>query len=211
MNRKRKSRSAGLLVTIAAALAIAFALQRQESAEAASGCCSRHGGVCDCACCDGSPLSDTCRRKMPRCGGEEAARTEFSGKVVKVADGDTVEVLRDSRAVRVRLAEIDCPEKKQPFGDKARAFTAALVSGKIVTVLVRTTDRYGRTVAEILLPDGRSLNREILKAGLAWWYRDYSTDASLGVIEKEAARARLGLWADSAPIPPWVYRRIHRR
>ena len=211
MNRKRKSRGAGLLVVIAAALAIAFALQRQESAEAASGCCSRHDGVCDCACCDGTPLSDTCRRKMPRCGGEETVKADFSGKVVKVADGDTVEVLRDGRSVRIRLAEIDCPEKHQAYGDKARAFTAALASGKTVSVRVRTTDRYGRTVAEIFLPDGRSLNREIVKAGLAWWYKDYSTDTSLGDLEKEAARSHLGLWADPDPIPPWVYRRNHRR
>jgi micrococcal nuclease len=115
--------------------------------------------------------------------------------------------MQDTKAVRIRLAEIDCPEKAQPFGDKARRFTAELAAGKVVTVKVKTVDRYGRTVAEVILPDGRSLNAEILKAGLAWWYRDYSTDEHLGALETEAKSARRGLWVDADPTPPWVFRR----
>jgi endonuclease YncB( thermonuclease family) len=146
---------------------------------------------------------------MPTCGGKavDIKKASFSGKVVKVLDGDTIEVMRDGKAVRIRLSEIDCPEKSQPFGDKAKRFTAELAAGKLVTVNVKTIDRYGRTVAEVILNDGRSLNAEILKAGLAWWYRDYSDDKSLGVLETQAKSARKGLWADKDPIPPWVFRR----
>src|SRR3990172_2802426 len=91
---------------------------------------------------------------------------EFRGRVVRILDGDTVEVLRVNRPVRVRLAEVDCPERGQSFGTRARQFTGALTFGREVTVRVRDVDRYGRTVAEIRLPDGRSLNKELVRAGL---------------------------------------------
>ncbi|MBE0574377.1 MAG: thermonuclease family protein [Desulfuromonadales bacterium] len=130
----------------------------------------------------------------------------FSGKVVKVADGDTIEVLRDGQAEKIRLAGIDCPEKKQAFGQAAKRFTLDLAAKKIVTVKVETTDRYGRTVGEVILPNGRSLNRELVRAGYAWWYRKYSSDTTLGLLESEAQANRLGLWADSSPVPPWNWR-----
>ncbi len=115
--------------------------------------------------------------------------------------------MKEGKPVRIRLAEIDCPEKSQPFGEKARKFTSDLASGKTVQVKVRAMDRYGRTVAEVILPDGRSLNAEILKAGLAWWYRDYSKDERLGALETEAKSAERGLWTEVDPTPPWVFRR----
>lgn len=199
------------MAAAAAALLLSISFLMQEGAKAASGCCSRHGGVCDCNCCDGSALSNTCRSKMSACGGNAdvvKAPSSFSGKVLKVLDGDTIEVRKDGKAVRIRLAEIDCPEKAQPFGAKAKQFTADLIGGKDVTVQVRTQDRYGRTVAEVLLlPDNRSVNEAILIAGLAWWYRDYSTDTHFGDLESAAKSARTGLWSDSDPIPPWVFRR----
>jgi len=98
----------------------------------------------------------------------------FSGKVVGISDGDTIRVIHNGAAERVRLWGIDCPEKRQPFGTRARQFTGDLAFGKDVTVEVRDVDRYGRTVGEIILPDGRNLNRELVKAGLAWWYRQYA-------------------------------------
>jgi endonuclease YncB( thermonuclease family) len=130
----------------------------------------------------------------------------FSGKVVKVADGDTIEVLRDGQAEKIRLAGIDCPEKKQAFGQAAKRFTLDLAAKKIVTVKVETTDRYGRTVGEVILPGGRSLNRELVRAGYAWWYRKYSSDRTLGLLEAEAQAARRGLWAEPNPVPPWDWR-----
>jgi len=91
----------------------------------------------------------------------------FSGKVVGVTDGDTISVLRFGKEVKVRLAEIDCPEKKQAYGRKAKEFTADMVFGKDVTVHIKDIDRFGRTVGEVTLLDGRILNRELISAGLA--------------------------------------------
>lgn len=135
-----------------------------------------------------------------------ACATSFSGMVVKVSDGDTIEVMQDGRVEKVRLSGIDCPEEKQSFGREAKRFTSGLAAQKIVTVKVETTDRYGRTVGEVVLPDGKSLNRELVSAGYAWWFRKYSSDTTLGQLESKARASRLGLWTDSNPVPPWEWR-----
>src|SRR2546425_7886966 len=99
------------------------------------------------------------------------AFADFSDLVVGVTDGDTIKVLRNGKAEKIRLHGIDCPEKSQPFGTRAKQFTSEMVFGKTVTVHVTDRDRYGRTVADVILPDGTNLNRELVKAGLAWWYK----------------------------------------
>lgn len=135
----------------------------------------------------------------------------FTGRVVSVSDGDTLIVLRPGNVQeKVRLAEVDCPEKDQPFGQAAKRFTLDRAAQKTVTVVVRTTDRYGRTVGEVLLPDGMSLNRELVRTGYAWWYRQYSKDGSLGTLESEARLAKRGLWSEPNPVPPWEWRRGSR-
>lgn len=131
----------------------------------------------------------------------------FSGKVVKVSDGDTIQVMREGKAEKVRLAEIDCPETNQPFGQAAKRFTLELTAHKLVTVEVETKDRYGRTVGKVILPDGSSLNRRLVEEGYAWWYRRYSKDSSLGVLESTAQANKKGLWADKTPVAPWEWRR----
>jgi micrococcal nuclease len=83
-------------------------------------------------------------------------------------------VLREGKAVKVRLHGVDTPEKAQAFGTRAQQFTSDLVFQRDVMVVVQTTDRYGRLVGEVLLPDGRSLNQELVQAGMAWWYRQYA-------------------------------------
>jgi endonuclease YncB( thermonuclease family) len=128
----------------------------------------------------------------------------FQGKVIHVADGD------DRRPETIRLNGIDAPEKAQAFGNRAKQFTAELAFGQMVQVIVRDLDRYGRTVADVRLPDGRSLNQEVVRAGYAWWFRRYSRDASLAALESEARTARRGLWADAAPIAPWDWRQAQR-
>jgi endonuclease YncB( thermonuclease family) len=136
---------------------------------------------------------------------------QFTGKVVGISDGDTISVLRDGKAVKVRLHGIDTPEKAQAFGTQARQFTGELVFQQTVTVAIRDTDRYGRLVGEVLLPDGRSLNQELVKAGMAWWYRQYAPhDTTLAQLEAEARTAKRGLWADATPIPPWEWRKGQR-
>ena len=123
-----------------------------------------------------------------------------------MADGDTITVLRERRPEIVRLNGIDSPEKGQAFGGRAKQFTAQLAFGQVVQVIVRDHDRYGRTVADVVLVDGRSLNHEVVRGGYAWWFRRYSRDASLGTAESEARSAGRGLWADAQPVAPWEWR-----
>jgi endonuclease YncB( thermonuclease family) len=131
----------------------------------------------------------------------------FKGKVVYVVDGDTIIVLQDERQVRVRPASIDRPERGQAFGRQAKYATTALAVGKRVTVVVDGRDRNGRILGEVLLPDGVSLNRELVRTGWAWHYRQYSKDLRLAELEAEAGTAGRGLWADAHPVAPWDYRK----
>lgn len=111
--------------------------------------------------------------------------------------------------MRIRLHGIDCPERGQPYSRQAKKFAANAVFGKTVTARVMDIDRYGRVVAEVFLPDGRSLNREIVRAGFAWWYRQYApSDRQLERLETEAKQARPGLWADATSIQPWLWRQL---
>src|SRR5437773_3020072 len=90
------------------------------------------------------------------------AFADFSGRVVGVSDGDTITVMHNGRGEKIRLHGIDCPEKRQAFGTKAKQFTSEHAFGKNVTIKVKDTDRYGRTVGEVTLPDGKSLNEELV-------------------------------------------------
>ncbi|TWR25846.1 nuclease [Mucilaginibacter pallidiroseus] len=129
-------------------------------------------------------------------------------RVVKVKDGDTLELLSpDNVPVTVRLAEIDCPEKSQAFGQKAKQFTADLCFGKMVSLVVNNRDRYGRTVGQVLLEDGTNVNYEIVKNGYAWQYQAYSKNPELSLLQEHARQSRLGLWQDSNPTPPWDFRK----
>lgn len=140
-----------------------------------------------------------------------ASAASFSGKVVTVLDGDTIDVLNNNIPERIRLNGIDAPEKGMPYGQAAKEYVLDMTALKIVTVLVKDTDQYGRTVGDVILPDGRTLNREIVKAGYAWWFKKYSNDASLGELEEGARVARKGLWRDPVPMPPWDWRVEKRR
>jgi micrococcal nuclease len=110
----------------------------------------------------------------------------FSGRVVAVTDGDTIKVMHQGRAERVRLQGIDCPEKQQAFGKRAKQFTADMVMGKEVTVIAEKADRYGRTLGYVILANNRNLNRELVQA------------------------AKRCLWQDQQPVPPWEFRRTGR-
>ncbi len=115
--------------------------------------------------------------------------------------------MHNGKDERIRLHGIDCPEKRQAFGRKAKQFTSGLVFGNTVTVTVMDVDRYGRTVGEVILPDGQVLNHELVRAGFAWWYRKYAPeDGTLAQLEADARQAKRGLWADAEPVPPWEWR-----
>ena len=126
--------------------------------------------------------------------------------VVSVPDGDTVSVRRGSATVRVRVDGIDTPETNQAFGPQAQAFTSALVRNKRVTVNVRDIDRYGRLVGRIRIAE-TDLSVALVQEGLAWHYTRYSDDPVLANAEAQARGARLGLWSQAVPVPPWDFRR----
>ena len=137
---------------------------------------------------------------------------EFSGQVVGIQDGDTLTVrLENDGITKVRLWGIDAPEKRQPYSKAAKHYLSAIAFGKKVDLLVRDQDRYGRIVAEVILPDGRNASQEMVRAGYAWWYRKYAPhDRILQDLEKHAHMARRGLWADPHSIAPWEYKRMRR-
>jgi len=135
--------------------------------------------------------------------------TTWIGKVVGVSDGDTITVLHDGIAEKIRLYGIDCPEKRQAFGKRAKKFTSSMVFGRIVEARPITTDRYGRTIAWIYV-DGACLNEELLKAGLAWHYKRYSSEKHLAELETQARQKKAGLWNDPYSIPPWDFRHSKR-
>lgn len=140
----------------------------------------------------------------------QVSASSFSGKVVKVLDGDTIEVLLADKIERIRLSEIDCPEKGQPFGQAAKRFVLKLAAGQIVTVNVHTVDRYGRIVGEVILPGGLNLNAHLVAEGYAWHYKYYSDNPALAQMEIRARAKKAGLWEEPNPIPPWDWRRGKR-
>jgi micrococcal nuclease len=136
-----------------------------------------------------------------------AAPTLLTGKIVGVSDGDTVILLTaENIQYKIRLQGVDCPEIHQAFGQKAKQFASDLVFQKNVSVNVFGTDRYGRTLGEVVLPGGVSLNKELVKNGFAWHYKKYSNDLELAQLEIEARNAKIGLWTDPSPAPPWEFR-----
>jgi micrococcal nuclease len=130
----------------------------------------------------------------------------YSARVVAVTAGDTLKARHDGRDLILRLRWIDAPEKGQPFCDQATQALSALVGGQMVTVRDYGPDRNGRRLVELVLPDGRNLNRELVRLGWAWWFRKAPGDTLLGTLEAEARAAGRGLWADAHPVPPWEWR-----
>jgi endonuclease YncB( thermonuclease family) len=131
--------------------------------------------------------------------------TRFDAKVVAVADGDTITVLSERQQTRIRLDGIDCPERGQAFGSRAKQFTSALVFGREVTIEPRDVDRYGRMVARVYVDD-KDVSLELVKAGFAWHYKHYSADTILAQAEIDARDAKSGLWADFHATAPWEFR-----
>ena len=137
------------------------------------------------------------------------------GVVVGVADGDTITVLdAEHQQHKIRLAGIDAPEKKQAFGQKSKAGLSSMVFGKRVTVEWTKRDRYQRIIGVVLVNRVDS-NLEQVKAGMAWWYRQYAKEqtapqrAAYETAENQAKAGRVGLWVDANPVAPWEFR--HRK
>jgi micrococcal nuclease len=127
-------------------------------------------------------------------------------RVVSVRDGDTLRAIDQGKTERkVRLVGIDAPEIGQAFGTKARDGLTAIVKGKSVEVHADSEDRYGRTLARLVV-GGQDVNLAMVAEGLAWHFTRYSDDAVLAAAEREARAARRGLWADPEPVAPWDWR-----
>lgn len=132
--------------------------------------------------------------------------SEIQGKVIRVLDGDTIEVLQSKMPVRIRLANIDAPEKKQAFGRWSTNQLKGLVAAQPVTVTYTQTDRYGRIIGRVFTTNGTEASRFMVQSGAAWVYERYNADKALPALQREAQTQKRGLWADSQPVPPWEWR-----
>lgn len=145
------------------------------------------------------------------CGAET-----LSGRIVGISDGDTLTLLDAShRQHKIRLSGIDAPERRQPFGERARQSLAARAFNRPASADCPKQDRYGRAVCVVAV-DGQDVGLAQIAGGMAWWYRQYAREqspparADYEAAEYEAKARRLGLWADPNPTPPWEWRRARR-
>lgn len=151
----------------------------------------------------------------------------LTGRVVSVADGDTVTILDgDRKQHKIRVSGIDAPEKAQPFGQRSKQSMSTLVFGKEVEVQWAKRDRYRRIIGKVMVaapscrtnrcPKTLDAGLAQITTGLAWWYQKYEKDQSAsdagryGFAQQEARTKRAGLWADAHPIPPWDWRKGER-
>jgi micrococcal nuclease len=137
-----------------------------------------------------------------------AMAADFKAEVIRVLDGDTIEVLHEKKPERIRLYGIDCPEKGQAFGQKAKQATSSLLFGKDVRIESHGSDKHRRTLGTVFDGD-LNVNQELVKEGWCWWFRKFvPKDQALKRLEQEAKEAKKGLWTDPNPVPPWLYRRL---
>lgn len=130
----------------------------------------------------------------------------FFAGVIGISDGDTLTVLHERQPIKIRVAEIDAPEKKQPFGTRSKQSLSDLCFGKQAEVFPQKTDRYGRTIARVKC-DGQDASAHQVQVGMAWVFDRYVTDRSLYLLQDMARAGGRGLWADAGPVPPWEWRK----
>ncbi len=136
---------------------------------------------------------------------------EFPAHVISVSEGDAITVRHERRMVRIRLRGVDCPEKGQPYFNEAKRFTSFMADNRDVLVRPLGKDARGRTIADVILPGGKSLNQELLQEGLAWWDRKHSNDQAMKDLQDVAQAGKRGLWSEAKPIPPWEWKNRKRR
>ncbi|WP_090827756.1 thermonuclease family protein [Nitrosovibrio tenuis] len=129
-------------------------------------------------------------------------------QVVQVVDGDSLTVAIDGEMVRVRLAEIDAPEGKQPFTIRSKQSLTNLCLWVPAELSSISKDQYGRTLARVKC-EGVDVNAEQVKRGMAWAHGEFTKDPALSTLQEEARSAKRGLWSDKSPTPPWIWRTIH--
>lgn len=130
-------------------------------------------------------------------------------EVNKIIDGDTVHVFFQDEILKIRLTEIDAPERDQPYGINSTEFLKDLLKEGKVDIYISGTDRYGRKLGRLYWGD-KDINRELVSAGYAWVYDDYVTDLSFYDDQNRARYLKKGLWKDESPIEPWNWRKLNR-
>ena len=145
-----------------------------------------------------------------------AAMEPLIGRAVNILDGDTFDIVVRSESHRIRLAGIDCPEKHQAFGNQAKERLSQLIFGKLITVTWEKRDRYDRILGKVIL-NGSDVNLRLIQDGLAWFFRKHAHELpdldrkEFDHAEQLARNAKIGLWFDRDPIPPWEFRRKKKR
>lgn len=129
---------------------------------------------------------------------------DFTGPVLRILDGETIDVLHNHHAERIRLYGIDCPDKGQTYDTQAKQATSALIFGKAVSLRTHGKDKHGRITADVFLLDGRHVNHELVRQGWCWWYRKSAPgDGALEKLENEARLDQKGIWVVPMPLAPW--------
>ena len=128
-------------------------------------------------------------------------------KIKKVVDGDTVHVFYQDEVYKIRLTEIDAPERDQPYGSNSTEYLKSLLKEGMVDVDISGTDRYGRKLGRLYWR-GKDINRELVSAGYAWVYDQYVTDNSFYENQSKARNSKKGLWEDQNPLEPWNWRKL---
>lgn len=153
----------------------------------------------------------SCQSKSGKRNFSTVETNDNIGQVVKIIDGDTYDLLINSNAtVRVRMEGIDAPEKGMPFYKVSKNYLGELCFRKNVRIVKTNTDKFGRSVAKTYLEDGREVGEEMIKAGMAWHFKKYSSDSVLANLEDEAKTNKIGLWKDENAINPSDIRKLHR-
>ena len=128
-------------------------------------------------------------------------------KIKRVVDGDTVHVFYQDEVYKIRLTEIDAPERDQPHGSNSTEYLKSLLKEGMVDVDISGTDRYGRKLGRLYW-QGMDINRELVSAGYAWVYDQYVTDNSFYENQSKARNSKKGLWEDQNPLEPWNWRKL---
>ncbi len=163
---------------------------------------------------ENSPKQES-KKTFPLTEKKQPNTSVITGNVIKVVDGDTITIRTSNGKVKIRFAQIDAPEtshfgsKAQPYGKEAAMFLTSLVANRSVRVEVETVDQYGRNVGTVYV-DGNNINREMVKNGYAWVYREYAHDSTLIDLEKSARERHIGLWRSDNPIYPSDFRKENK-
>jgi endonuclease YncB( thermonuclease family) len=129
----------------------------------------------------------------------------FRGWCMKVVEADTIMVYVNKKLLKIRIAHIDCPESGQPFGIEAQRFVTKLILKKKIQVEIESYTETDQMIGRVVI-NGEDLSMVLVKAGLAWYFKDHGPDRYLAKAQRKVRRKKVGLWSQKNPVPPWVFR-----